>query len=181
MFHMGIVKSLFQIRKLQEVAKELEQRMKDIRDDLKQREAEAEKLRQTIRNTPPNDPAYVCTYYNGTRLQQTIRNTPPYDPAYVCTYYKGTWRAFLKTPENCSGACFSKVPVNCLVCIQDRRFIVFETNTVKLSVNETKWTGFGPEKLLGLSRNGPQAQKVTRKAPENIFSCSSKHTKILGL
>ena len=51
-----------QIRKLQEVAKELETRMKSIYDDLAQREAEAEKLRQTIRNTPPNDPAYVCTY-----------------------------------------------------------------------------------------------------------------------
>lgn len=36
--------------------------MKSIYDDLSQREAEAEKLRQTIRNTPPNDPAYVCTY-----------------------------------------------------------------------------------------------------------------------
>lgn len=35
--------------------------MKDIHDDLKQREAETEKLRQAIRNTPPNDPAYVCT------------------------------------------------------------------------------------------------------------------------
>jgi len=53
----------FQIRKLQEVAKELETRMKSIYDDLAKREAEAEKLRQTIRNTPPNDPAYVCTVY----------------------------------------------------------------------------------------------------------------------
>ncbi|KAJ7378122.1 hypothetical protein OS493_024787 [Desmophyllum pertusum] len=46
------------IRKLQEVAKELEERMKNILDDLRQREAETEKLRQTIRNTPPDDPAY---------------------------------------------------------------------------------------------------------------------------
>ena len=29
----------------------------------------------------------------------------------------------------------------CSVCIQDRRFIVFETSTIKLSVNETKLTG----------------------------------------
>ena len=62
-----------------------------------------------------------------------------------------------------------------LVCIQERRFIVFEPSTIKLSVNETKWTGlwartcattlhilisnfgFGPEKLPDLSRNGPLA------------------------
>lgn len=36
--------------------------MKNISDELKQREAETEKLRQTIRNTPPSDPAYVRTY-----------------------------------------------------------------------------------------------------------------------
>ena len=52
---------LFQIRKLQEVAKELEDRMKNIADEMRQREAETEKLRQALRNTPPNDPAYVCS------------------------------------------------------------------------------------------------------------------------
>ncbi len=62
MFCLFGVSFTFQIRKLQEVAKELEQRMKGISDDLRQREAEAEKLRQAIRNTPPTDPAYVCTY-----------------------------------------------------------------------------------------------------------------------
>ena len=36
--------------------------MKNIADDLRQREAETEKLRQSLRNTPPNDPAYVCIH-----------------------------------------------------------------------------------------------------------------------
>jgi len=53
---------LLQIRKLQEVANELEKRMKNIADDTRQREAEAEKLRQAVMNTPPNDPAYVRSY-----------------------------------------------------------------------------------------------------------------------
>ena len=57
--------TLFQIRKLQQVAKELEERMKNITDDLRQREAETEKLRQSLRNTPPNDPAYVCIHDMG--------------------------------------------------------------------------------------------------------------------
>lgn len=54
--------SLFQIRKLQDVAKELEARMKNIADEMRQREAETEKLRQAVRNTPPNDPAYVSAW-----------------------------------------------------------------------------------------------------------------------
>ena len=33
--------------------------MKNIADELRQREAETEKLKQTLRNTPPSDPAYV--------------------------------------------------------------------------------------------------------------------------
>ena len=35
--------------------------MKNIADELRQREAETEKLKQTLRNTPPSDPAYVRT------------------------------------------------------------------------------------------------------------------------
>ena len=79
---------------------------------------------------------------------------------------------------------FSKVPITfqarkavyvCRVCIQDQSFNNFENefDTMKLSANEAKLTGlcarnsatiqqvlilkvaFGPEKLPGLSRNGP--------------------------
>ena len=35
--------------------------MKNIADELRPREAETEKLKQTLRNTPPSDPAYVST------------------------------------------------------------------------------------------------------------------------
>ena len=60
--------------------------------------------------------------------------------------------------------------------MQDRGFNSFASNMIKLSVNETKWSSllawtrafvlyisiwifdFGPEKLPGLSRNGPQAR-----------------------
>ena len=49
----------FQIGKLQQVAKELEDRLRDIADDMKKREAETEKLRQALSNTPQSDPAYV--------------------------------------------------------------------------------------------------------------------------
>ena len=64
------------------------------------------------------------------------------------------------------------------VYIKDRGFNSFASNMIKLSVNETKWSSllartrtlilyisiwifdFGPEKLLGLSRNGTQATKI---------------------
>ena len=55
--------------------------MKSIYDDLAQREAEAEKLRQTIKNTPPNDPAYVCTCKSH-NYSRPIWNIPPLFPAY---------------------------------------------------------------------------------------------------
>ena len=73
---------------------------------------------------------------------------------------------------------FSKVPIIDGPCklfyIKDRSFNSFASNMIKLSVNETKWSSllartralilyisilrfdFGPEKLPGLSRNGPQ-------------------------
>ena len=83
------------------------------------------------------------------------------------------------------GAGFSKVPILnfsgpksyfmfCCFCIHDQSFNNFDNDTMKLSVNEAKLTGLwarnwatiqqvlilkfalGPEKLLGLSRNGPQ-------------------------
>ena len=65
-----------------------------------------------------------------------------------------------------------------VVYIQDRGFNSFASNMIKLSVNETKWSSllaktrdrilyilirkfdFGPEKLPGLSRNGPLARKM---------------------
>lgn len=37
----------------------MEDRLRDIADDMKKREAETEKLRQALSNTPQNDPAYV--------------------------------------------------------------------------------------------------------------------------
>lgn len=64
--------TLLQIRKLQEVAEELEERLKNIADDMRQREAETEKLRQTIRNTPPNDPAYVRAYTPRVLMNLTV-------------------------------------------------------------------------------------------------------------
>ena len=82
-----------------------------------------------------------------------------------------------------SEACFSKVPITfifpawkvvlCLLCTQAQTLNNFENNTMKLSENEAILTGlwarnwatiqqvlilkfaFGPEKLRGLSRNGP--------------------------
>ena len=78
------------------------------------------------------------------------------------------------------GARFSKVPIinrvrkAVVVYMQDRSFNSFASNMIKLSVNETKWSillartraliffisiwifDFGPEKLSGLWRNGPQ-------------------------
>ena len=66
----------------------------------------------------------------------------------------------------------------CSICLPDGRFSSFKSNTIKLSENETKrsslwartgantrWvlilnSGFGPEKLPVLSRNGPQARKA---------------------
>ena len=82
-------------------------------------------------------------------------------------------------PREDSGALFSKVPNNLqarkgvVAYIQDQGFNSFADNMIKSSVNKTKWTGlsavgsahlffrflleylmFGPEKLLGLSRNG---------------------------
>ena len=71
-----------------------------------------------------------------------------------------------------------------LFFIQEGSFKRFENYTVKLSAKETKWTSlrgrthptflenliskddFGPVKLLGLSRNGPQG-RVVRK-PLNV-------------
>ena len=64
----------------------------------------------------------------------------------------------------------------CRVCFQDQSFNNCENDTMKLSVNEAKLTGlcarncatiqqvlilkfaFGPEKLPGLSRNGPKKE-----------------------
>ena len=51
--------------------------------------------------------------------------------------------------------------------MQDGGFNSFASNVIKLSVNETNWSSllarsrafrFGPEKLPGLSRNGPQGR-----------------------
>ena len=42
--------------------------MKSIADELRQREAETEKLKQTLRNTPPSDPAYVRTCVGSCRV-----------------------------------------------------------------------------------------------------------------
>ena len=42
--------------------------MKNIADELRQREAETEKLKQTLRNTPPSDPAYVRTCVGSCRV-----------------------------------------------------------------------------------------------------------------
>ena len=65
-----------------------------------------------------------------------------------------------------------------LFCFPLRSFKSFENCTIKLSVRETKWTSlevrtnptfletliskydFGPVKLPGLSRNGPQVSQV---------------------
>lgn len=42
--------------------------MKNIADELRQREAETEKLKQTLRNTSPSDPAYVRTCVGSCRV-----------------------------------------------------------------------------------------------------------------
>ena len=84
-----------------------------------------------------------------------------------------------RSPANIE-ARFSKVPIIngpgklASFYIKDRGFNSFASNTIKLSVNETKWSSllartralilyisiwifdFGPAKLPGLSRNGPQ-------------------------
>ena len=58
--------------------------MKSIYDDLAQREAEAEKLRQTIRNTPTNDPAYVSTHKNLNNYSRLSGIWPLF--LYLCLY-----------------------------------------------------------------------------------------------
>ena len=82
-------------------------------------------------------------------------------------------------------------PVSCnAVYIKDRGFNSFASNMIKLSVNETKWSSllartgalilyiliwifdFGPEKLPGLSRNGPQLWRwstLTVRSDRNVF------------
>ena len=84
-----------------------------------------------------------------------------------------------------AGACLFKVPetfrarkdILCLLCLHSiSKFHNFESNTMKLSVNEAKLTGlwarncdtiqqvvilifvFGPENFPGLSRNGPKVK-----------------------
>ena len=78
-----------------------------------------------------------------------------------------TWGPFLESPDNL------RARKAVVVYMQDRGFNSFASNMIKLSVNETKWSSllartcalilyisiwkfdFGPEKLPGLSRNGP--------------------------
>ena len=50
-----------QIRKLQQVAKDLEERIKILNDDIAQRADETDKLRVTFQSTSPDDLAYVST------------------------------------------------------------------------------------------------------------------------
>ena len=50
-----------QIRELQKLAADLENRMKQVGDDIRQREDELEKLQQDLESTPPDDKAYVSS------------------------------------------------------------------------------------------------------------------------
>ena len=79
---------------------------------------------------------------------------------------------FLESPDS------QRARLAVSVYFKDRGFNSFASNMIKLSVNETKWSSllawtrglilyisiwildFGPEKLPGLSRNGPQALKL---------------------
>ena len=69
-----------------------------------------------------------------------------------------------------AGARFSKAPV--IIINIDRGFNSFASYTIKPSVNGTKWSSllartraaiFRPEKLQGLSRNGPLARFAHRQ------------------
>ena len=86
--------------------------------------------------------------------------------------------------------------------MQDRGFNSFAFNMIKLSVNETKWSSllartralilciliwkfdFGPEKLPGLSRNGPQARSQVffygRCDPRRRLTKRDRRSKSLG-
>ena len=78
----------------------------------------------------------------------------------------------------------------CSICIQHRRHRSFESNAIKLSVNETKCTGLwagnrattlsvlnsnfglGPEKLPGLSRNRPPVHiRRSRYWENDVLPC----------
>ena len=50
-----------QIRQLQEVAKDLEARMNRVLDDIKRKENDLDKVRRDLRNTSPDDAAYVSS------------------------------------------------------------------------------------------------------------------------
>ena len=77
------------------------------------------------------------------------------------------------------GTRFLRIPVNfgarkavyiCCICIQDLSFNCFENDTMKLSVNEAKLTGFAPGTVLLFNRflfqnlpSGPKSYRAFRE------------------